>query len=101
MLLVQRLKLQDIYVLQRVDFRQEMTKPVLIPKTEDLLVHAMDVWSKPLYCWRTVIRDSQIRGVDFQKTQLTMSLAERTKNEVEAYTTCVDVGLQEESLRQT
>ncbi|GFU24132.1 hypothetical protein NPIL_110941 [Nephila pilipes] len=41
------------------------------------------------------------KGVDFQKIQLTMSLAERTKNEVEAYTTCVDVGLQEESLRQT
>ncbi|GFS46897.1 uncharacterized protein NPIL_281051 [Nephila pilipes] len=34
------------------------------------------------------------RGADIQKPQLTMSLAEGTKNEVEAYTTCVDVGLE-------
>ncbi|GFU01108.1 hypothetical protein NPIL_625791 [Nephila pilipes] len=43
MFLVQRLELQDIYLLQRVDFFQEMTKPVLMAKTEDRLIHAMDV----------------------------------------------------------
>ncbi|GFT79672.1 retrovirus-related Pol polyprotein from transposon opus [Nephila pilipes] len=151
MLLVQRLKLQDIYLLQRVDFLQEMTKPVLnaedrrsahtcygcgepgvikprCPKCSPSSTHSsprvgnvifQSCSTKPTQITLlnitvnglpgTACADSgashciagellyeilKKRGADFQKTQLTMSLADGTKNEVEAYTTCVDVGLE-------
>ncbi|GFS75118.1 CCHC-type domain-containing protein [Nephila pilipes] len=117
MLLVQRLKFQDIHLLQRVDFLQEMTKPVLnaedrrsvftcyecgepgviksrCPKCSPSSTACADSGASHCIAGELLYEILKKRGAGFQKTQLTMSLADGTKNEVEAYTTCVDVGLE-------
>ncbi|GFS53077.1 retrovirus-related Pol polyprotein from transposon 17.6 [Nephila pilipes] len=63
------------------------------PRVRNVL-HVLTVEQVIVLLENCYTRFSKQRGAGFQKTQLTMSLADGTKNEVEAYTTCVDVGLE-------